>query len=172
MKKLGRIPPGGGHRIHGRRRRPGVDRGRGYDFLHVAIDDHSRYAYVEALPNERGATCAGFVLRAASHFAELGIRIERVMTDRAKNYVLAHEFADALLELGAVHKITQPYRPQTNGKAERFNRTMLNEWAYARLYRSNESRLRALPRWLEAYNRRRPHTALGGLPPISRASIT
>lgn len=172
VKKLGRIPPGGGHRVHGRRARPNRKRGRGYDFLHVAIDDCSRYAYVEALTDEKGTTCAGFVLRAASHFATLGVRIERVMTDRAMNYVRSPDFASALEAIGAVHRITQPYRPQTNGKAERFNRTMLDEWAYTRLYRSNHARLDALPRWLEAYNRRRPHTALGGLPPISRVSTT
>lgn len=172
VKKLGRIPPGGGHRVHGRRHRPNRHRGRGYDFVHVAIDDHSRYAYVEVLADEKGTTCAGFVLRAASHFADLGIRIERFMTDRAKNYVQSQDFAQALVGIGAVHKITRPYRPQTNGKAERFNRTMLDEWAYARLYRSNGARLAALPRWLETYNHRRPHTALGGLPPISRASTT
>jgi transposase InsO family protein len=113
--------------------------------LHVATNDHSRYAYVEVLTDEKGATCASFVLRAASHFAMLGIRIERLMTDRAKNYVQSQDFAQALLAIGAAHKITQPYRPQTNGKAERFNRTMLDEWAYARLYRTNEARLRTLP---------------------------
>ena len=144
----------------------------GYDYLHVAIDDHSRYAYVEALADEKGATCAGFVLRAAAHLAGLGIRIERVMTDRALNYTLSPDFATALAQIGAGHRTTRPYRPQTNGKAERFNRTMLDEWAYARLYRSNTTRLTALPRWLDHYNRRRPHTALGGLPPISRLSTT
>jgi transposase InsO family protein len=174
VKKLGRINPGGGWRILGRsaETRGPRNRGPGYDYLHAAVDDHSRYAYVEVLTDERGPTCAGFVLRAAAHFAELGVPIERVMTDRAKNYVDARVFAAALATIGAVHRTTAPYRPQTNGKVERFNRTMLDEWAYVRLYRSNEARTRALPRWLETYNRRRPHTALGGLPPISRLSTT
>ena len=147
-------------------------RGAGYDYLHVAIDDHSRYAYVEVHPDERGETCTGFLLRTASHLAERGIRVERVMTDQAKNYTLSRVFAGAIDELGLTHLTTRPYRPQTNGKAERFNRTMLDEWAYARLYLSNGARLAALPRWLDTYNRRRPHTALGGLPPISRVETT
>lgn len=174
VKKLGKIRPGGGWRMLGRSAETRGEKGRGagYDYLHVAIDDHSRYAYVEVLANERGETCAGFVLRAAAHMASEGIRIERVMTDQAKNYVLSKVFAEALAQIGARHVVTRPYRPQTNGKAERFNRTMLDEWAYVRLYRSNGARLSALPRWLETYNRQRPHTALGGLPPISRLETT
>lgn len=174
VKKLGRIRPGGGWRMLGKSAttRGGDGRGLGYDYLHVAVDDRSRYAYVEVHPDERGTSCAGFLIRTAEHFASLGVRIERIMTDQAKNYTLSTVFAQALERVGARHLVTRPYRPQTNGKAERFNRTMLNEWAYAKLYRSNEARLQALPRWLEIYNRRRPHTALGGLPPISRLSTT
>jgi transposase InsO family protein len=112
------------------------------------------------------------VLRAAAHLADLGVRVERVMTDQARNYVLSRVFTDALSEVGARHVVTRPYRPQLNGKAERFNRTMLDEWAYARLYRSNGARLAALSPWIDTYNRRRPHTALGGLPPISRVQTT
>lgn len=173
VKKLGRIPVGGGWKLRGRSNEVRHPRLKvGYDHLHVAVDDHSRYAYVEVLPDEKGVTCAGFIRRAAEHFADLGIRIERVMTDRAMNYTLSPHFAAALADIGAGHRTTRPYRPQTNGKAERFNRTMLDEWAYARLYRSNDARIAALPRWLETYNRRRPHTALGGHPPISRVSTT
>jgi transposase InsO family protein len=175
VKKLGRIRSGGGWRLRGRSyetRRDKILGPIGYDFIHAAIDDHSRYAYVEVHPDERGPTCAGFLRRAAVHFEELGVRIEGVMTDQAKNYVLSREFQAALAAVGARHLVTRPYRPQTNGKVERFNRTLLDEWAYARLYRSNEARLLTLDRWVRTYNRRRPHTALGGRPPAARLSTT
>jgi transposase InsO family protein len=170
VKKLGRIPPGGGHRMLGRKvaRASRRKRGWGYDFLHAALDDHSRVAYVEVHPDERGETCAGFLLRAAGFFAEHGVRVEAIMTDNAKNYVLSRAFAAAVESLEARHAPTPPYRPALNGKVERFNRTLLEEWAYRRLYRSNAARLRELPRWVEFYNRLRHHTALRGRPPISR----
>jgi transposase InsO family protein len=171
VKKLGRIPAGGGHRMRGRstetRRHPVR---LGYDFLHVAVDDHSRLAYVEALPDERGDTCALFLLRAAAFYAAHGIAVSAVMTDNAKNYTLARSFHAALAQLGARHLITPPYRPQVNGKAERFHRTMLDEWAYRLLYRSNEARLRLLPAWVHRYNHHRAHTALGGRSPIQRVN--
>lgn len=167
VKKLGRIPPGGGWRFRGR---SAATHGHnmGIDYLHAAVDDHSRLAYVEALPDERGTTCAGFLARAAEHFASMQIGIEAVMTDNAWNYTHSADFADVLADIGADHVTIRPHRPQTNGKVERFNRTLKEEWAYVKLYRSNPERLRALDRWLEFYNSERPHTALGGRPPASR----
>ena len=161
-KKLGRIPPGGGHRMLGR---PGHHpAGHGYDYLHVAVDDATRFAFVQVHADERDQTTAGFLLAAAAAFAERGIRIERVLTDQGSAY-RSRAFAASAETLHTSHKFTRPYRPQTNGKAERFIKTLLEEWAYARLYATNQSRLQALPRWLRFYNLRRPHTALKGLPP-------
>ncbi len=166
VKKLGRIPDGGGHRFRGRV--TGTPRShRGYDYLHVAVDDMSRVAYVAAFDDERGATCARFVLDAAAFFASRGVRIERVLTDNAKNYTRSTAFAAALGELGARHKLTRPFRPQTNGKAERFNQTLLAEWAYARRYDTNQERLDALPAFVTRYNEQRPHGSLGGRTPMS-----
>jgi transposase InsO family protein len=141
----------------------------GNEFVHVAVDDASRVAYVEVLPNERGDTCARFLLAAAGFFASRGVRIERVLTDRAWAYRASRAFPQAIDATGAQHKLTRPYRPQTNGKAERFIQTMLREWAYARVYHTNSERLAALPEWVEFYNHRRPHMALGGHSPISLA---
>ncbi len=165
VKKLGRIPDGGGHRFRGRGH--GTPRAhRGYDYVHQAIDDASRVAYVAVFGDERGTTCAAFLREAGAFFARQGVRIERVMTDNARNYTASRAFAAALDELGARHLRTRPFRPQTNGKSERFNRTMLDEWAYARPYGSNNERLLALGPWLDHYNHHRPHTALKGLTPM------
>jgi transposase InsO family protein len=165
-KRLGRVPPGGGHRIFGRRHRPNQLRGLGYDHLEVVIDDASRVSYVAAVPDESAASAAAALLAAATFFAEHGVRIERVLTDNSRVYG-APAYQAALTELGARHKRTRIYRPQTNGKAERFIQTLLVEWAYGRLYRSNAERLAALPRWVHFYNHRRPHTAHGGLAPMA-----
>lgn len=177
VKKLGRIPDGGGWRVQG----PGAlnhQRGRvgarklGMDHVHVAVDDHSRLAYARILPDERGATCAQFLTEAAAFFARHGIRVREVMTDNALNYRSSHAFRAALSGLGARHVLTRPYSPWQNGKAERFNRTMQEGWAYRRVFVSNQDRADALQPWLEYYNYARPHTACSGRPPISRVSTT
>ena len=171
VKKLGRVPDGGGWRIHGREMgQPGSRRGQGYDYLHVAIDDHSRIAFVQAHRDEKGTTCAAFLTDAFTFFDELGITVERVMTDNAKNYVLSRAFQDVLD--WRKHKTTRPYRPQTNGKVERFNRTLTGEWAYARAFISNDERLGTLDDWLIDYNWNRAHSALGNRPPASRLPST
>lgn len=170
VKKLGRIPDGGGWRIHGRSETV-RGRGIGYDHVHTAIDDHTRLAYAEVLPDEKGTTCAAFLTRAAAFFAAHGItRIERVLTDNARNYRVSAAFQQACTDLGARQKFTRPRCPWTNGKAERLNRTLATEWAYRRPYTSNDQRTQALGPWLEHYNTKRPHSALGGKPPITRLS--
>ena len=168
IKKLGRIPPGGGHRILGDQARPRSywkEPARGYDYLHVAVDDASRLAYVQVLRGEGAEAVSAFLLQAARFFGRHGVRVERVLTDRGYCY-LSRRFRAVGTELGLALKTTRPRRPQTNGKAERFIQTLLREWAYVRLYRSNDERLESLPRWLYAYNSRRPHTALGGRSPL------
>lgn len=166
VKKLGRVPPGGGHRMLGRSKET-KRRGHGYDYLHVAVDDASRVAYVAVSPDERGQTAARFLLDAAASFAQHGVRVQQVLTDRAFSYTHSRAFAEATDALNIHHLVTRPYRPQTNGKAERFIRTLLDEWAYTKIYRSNKERLGALKRWVAFYNQRRPHTALGGQPPMA-----
>ena len=137
------------------------------------VDDHSRLAYTEALPDEKGTTCAAFLLRAAEHFAAHGIaRIERVMTDNHISYIRTRAVAEAMAALGARHVLIRPHCPWQNGKAERFNRTLQAEWAYRRIYLSNTARTAALDPWLDFYNTRRRHTALGSQPPISRVTLS
>ena len=170
VKKLGRIPGGGGWRAHGRSENV-KGRGIGYDYVHVAIDDHTRIGYAEVLPDEKGTTAAGFLTRAAGYLAEHGIyRIERVITDNALAYRNSTAFRQAVADLGAVQRFIKPHCPWTNGKAERLNRTFATEWAYARVWTSNTERAAALPRWLEHYNMNRPHLGIGGVRPIDRVN--
>ncbi|MFE9742995.1 IS481 family transposase [Streptomyces sp. NPDC006477] len=170
VKKLGRIPDGGGHKTNGRQAGRPI-RGMGFDYVDSAVDDHSRHAYSEIHPDEKVATCAGFLTRAAAFYRAQGIdRIERVLTDNAWAYRKGLAWKAVLADLGATGKLTRPYRPQTNGKVERFNRTLLDEWAYLRPYTSNTERTEALADFLHTYNHHRCHTALGGHPPISRVN--
>lgn len=170
VKKVGKIPPGGGWKAHGRGERPQARRGLGYDYVHAAVDDHSRLAYAEILPNERGSTCAGFLLRAADHFASHGVTIRQVISDNALNYTRSDDFAAAIETLQADHLTIRPHCPWQNGKVERFNRTLQIEWAYRQIFTSNHARADALAPWLDFYNTGRRHSAIGGLPPISRLS--
>jgi len=171
VKKLGRIPDGGGWRALGRQACPDRRQATGFDYVHSAVDDHSRLAYSEIHGDEKAATCAGFLLRAAAFFTAHGIaRIERVLTDNAWTYRKSTLWKQALAQLGAAGKHTRAYRPQTNGKVERFNRTLLEEWAYLRPYTSNTERTEALADFLHTYNHHRCHTALDGHPPISRVN--
>lgn len=177
VKKLGRIPDGGGWRLNGPDtidHNPGRDRSvrLGFDYVHVAVDDHSRFAFVRVLPDEKGPTCAAFLTDAAAFFAGHGITVREVMTDNAMNYRLSNDFKAVLNLLGAKHILTRPHSPWQNGKAERFNRTLQEGWAYRRPFTSNQDRADALTPWLEHYNYHRPHTACGGQPPISRVSPT
>ena len=163
-KKLGRIPDGGGHRVLGRAEAPHSHHaGLGYDHFEVIIDDRSRRSVVVSVPDETGASAASALQTALAIFAAEGISVERVMTDNGPAY---RSNAYRAVLGGRRHSRTRPYRPQTNGKAERFIGTLVREWAYSRPYRSNSERLDALPEWLDFYNRRRPHTALGGLSPM------
>jgi transposase InsO family protein len=166
IKKQGRIPAGGGWRVHGRACAPSRHRGDGYDFVHAAVDDRSRVAYAEILPDERKETASAFMSRAIGFFAERGITVQRVLTDNGSCY-RSGEFARALAGAGVEHRRTRPYRPQTNGKVERFNLTLKWEWAYARPYETNASRTEELERWLHHYNYHRPHMAHAGRAPIT-----
>jgi transposase InsO family protein len=167
VKKLGRVPDGGGWRVHGRSEEV-RGRGNGWDYVHVAIDDHTRLAYAEVLPDERVATCAAFLRRATAWLAAHGVTVRRVLTDNAKSYRIGAAWIAACDSLGIARRFIQPGRPWTNGKAERFNRTLQTEWAYATAWTSNDQRTAALDTWLEHYNTARSHSALKGQPPISR----
>lgn len=166
VKKLARIAGRIGHRIHGDRSTR--VRRAGWEFVHVAVDDHSRLAYVEVLADEKGVTATGFFERALDFFRRHGIRVERVLTDNGACY-RSHSFLLACHKHGIRAIKTRPYRPQTNGKAERFIQTLLREWAYVRPYKDSKLRIQALKPWLRYYNRRRPHGSLCRQPPISRA---
>jgi transposase InsO family protein len=172
VKKLGRISGGAGHRMLGKGRRASQRkdnrRGRsGYECVHVCVDDCTRMAYVEVLPDEKASTAIGFLRRAVAFYRSHGVSVEAVMTDNGSAYRSAvHALACRTLQIK--HRRTRPYRPQTNGKAERFIRTMLREWAYAAVYGSSPDRAAALSGWVERYNFRRRHSALGSRPPIDR----
>ena len=171
VKKLGRIPDGGGHKVLGRAagRKNQARTGHGYLYLHTALDDHSRLAYTEDLPDEKAATCAGFLRRAAAWFAQQGVAVERVLTDNAWAYT-KNTWRDTCHDLGISPRWTRPWRPQTNGKVERFHRTLLDEWAYHQPYTSEAERQAAFPDWLDWYNYHRPHTGISGHTPASRVT--
>jgi transposase InsO family protein len=180
VKKLGNIPDGGGWRtagrLQGRRNKKATTPARrnyrpviGYSYLHTALDDHSRLAYTEILPDERKQTAAAFLARAHAWYAAAGITIERVLSDNGACY-RSRDWAATCAALAITHKRTRPYRPQTNGKVERFHRTLADEWAYARPYATETDRRQALDPWLHTYNHHRGHTALKGLPPASRVT--
>jgi transposase InsO family protein len=176
IKKIGRIPDGGGWRAHGRemgstglRKRTRI----GFDYVHSLVDDHSRLAYSEIHDDQRGDTAARFLARAADYFAAHGIdRIERVMTDNHWTYKRSRAVTEVIAALDARHLFIKPHCPWQNGKVERLNRTLQIEWAYRQVFTSNTERAAALAPWLDYYNHRRRHSALGGLPPISRLSPT
>jgi transposase InsO family protein len=179
VKKLGRIVGGAGWRVRGgaqhyNRTYTDKDGHRrttvGYEYVHIAIDDYSRLAYAEVLPDEKAATAVGFLRRAAAFYRRYGIQVERILSDNGPSYrSVVH--AIACRQLGIKHLRTRPYRPQTNGKAERFIRTLLAGWAYGAVYGSSHERTTALDGWLWHYNHRRRHSALGHQPPLSRTNV-
>jgi transposase InsO family protein len=177
VKKIGRIPDGGGWKAWGRNTATTTDKSKrkrvGYDYVHSAVDDYSRLAYSEIHTNEKGDTTAGFLTRAAEFFESYGIeQIGEVMTDNHWSYIHSTAFAQAIASIGALHITIRPHCPWQNGKVERFNRTLQSEWAYKKIYTSNSERTEALQPWLHKYNHHRNHGSLGRRPPISRVSPT
>jgi transposase InsO family protein len=180
VKKLGRIKGGAGKRVLGEGRSPynpeyTDQAGRirstvGWEYVHIAVDDYSRLAYAEVLFDEKASTAAGFLRRAVAYYQRHGITVERVLTDNGSPY-RGFVHAACCRQLGIRHLRTRPYRPQTNGKAERFIRTLINSWAYGAIYRSSQERTNALDGWLYHYNHHRPHAALGHRPPVSRTNL-
>ena len=170
IKKLGKFNRIG-HRITGDRTGQSNTRGVGWEYAHLAIDDHSRLAYSEILPDEKRGSCLRFLFNALRFFRSLGVRVERVMTDNGSSF-RSRRYAKALRRLKIKHLRTKPYTPKTNGKAERFVQTSLREWAYAHAYDTSEQRAAQLPSWLHRYNWHRPHGSIGSKPPISRLALT
>ena len=175
VKKIGRIPDGGGWRAHGREmgKTAAQKKARiGYDYVHAVVDDHSRFAYAEILSDEKAATCAEFFARCLERFAAHGITVTAVMTDNHWSYTRSSSLAALLDESRIAHTLIKPHCPWQNGKVERFNRTLQIEWAYRQVFTTNQERVAAFAPWLDDYNTRRRHSALGGQPPISRLSPT
>ncbi len=168
VKKLGRIPDGGGWRLHGRGERPNRHRGAGYDYVHTVIDDHSRVAYAEIHDDEKGATAAAVLERAIAFYSALGVTVERVISDNAFAYRHSTAFRAVIDAHGIAQKFIRPHCPWTNGKVERLNRTLATEWAYAQPWTSNDDRRQGLTAWLDHYNLDRHHLGIGGHPPIDR----
>lgn len=175
VKKIGRIPDGGGWRAHGRQmgKTTAQKKARiGFDYVHSVVDDHSRFAYSEILPNEQAATCSSFFARALEEFAAHGVSVSAVMTDNHWSYTRSGSLPLLLAQSNIKHILIKPHCPWQNGKVERFNRTLQTEWAYRQVFTTNAERTAALAPWLDNYNTRRRHSALGGRPPISRLSPT
>jgi transposase InsO family protein len=170
IKKLGKFNRIG-HRITGDRIGQSNTRGVGWEYVHLAIDDHSRLAYSEILPDEKRGSCLRFLFNALRYFQSLGVKVERVMTDNGSSF-RSRRYAKALRRLRVKHLRTKPYTPKTNGKAERFVQTSLREWAYARAYDTSDQCAAELPLWLHRYNWHRPHGSIGSMPPISRLRLT
>jgi transposase InsO family protein len=175
VKKIGRIPDGGGWRAHGRQMGSTSARKKekvGYDYVHSVVDDHSRFAYSEILDDETAPTCSAFVARALDEFAAHGIRVQELMTDNHWSYTRSASLPPLLADHQIKHRLIRAHCPWQNGKVERFNRTLQTEWAYRQVFTTNAERSAALAPWLEDYNTRRRHSSLGGRPPISRLSPT